>query len=321
MSSINGDGPPVRPKLSTLLGPALTPEATAKLNAAGLEKLLQGYEQGWRRWLAAEHGSRGPAQGTPDKATLERAIPVLRVLVEAKKALEHAEDHLTQRVREQVRGKKSEIRSAHTAHSVAPRDLALLDLGVELPYPPRPSEVEGSRLLVERRYRELGYLDGSQAYNWAPGALPLVACADGKVIATVSIIVNEEVLPLEQVFPAQVAALRAQGLRLAEVGAFASDPESPSKAQTHATMTLVDVALETLRRSSSFDAALLAVHPHHAGFYERRLGAKRLTATPMPHPKVKDAPAVLLMVGKDSTSRAVHQEIELLAGVVAACID
>lgn len=313
-------GPRPTKTLEQLLGPELSPSALVKMNAARMEAILLGYEQGWRRWVAAEHGARGPAPGTPDRATLERGLPALRVLLEARQALERAEDRLATQVRAKVQGRRAELHAQHTAHAAVQTELPVFDLGLSLPYPPSPALVEQARGLVERRYREMGYLGADEPYRWSPGAFPLVALQEGKLVGTLSMIVDQGRLPVEEVFPAEVRALREKGLRLVEVGAFAADPESPSKLQTHSTLTLVDVSVETLRRSSSHDLALIAVHPHHAGFYERRIGAQRVTEEVRGHPKVKDSPAVLLSITRESSSRTMHQEVELVAKFVAACV-
>lgn len=314
-------GPRPAATLHELLGPEVSQSALVKLNAARLEEVLLRHEQGWRRWLAAEHGGRGPANDMPSRATLERAIPVLRAMVEARMALEKVESQLAVQIRSQIQGRRAEVRAAHTAHALVRTDLPVLDLGIGLPFPPDPGQVEEARRLVERRYQEMGYLGRDQSYAWTPGAFPLVALKDDEVVSTLSVIVDAERLPLEEVFPAEVAALRGRGLRVVEVGAFASHPESPSKLQTHSTLTLVDVALESFRRTSNHDLALIAVHPHHAGFYERRIGARRVTSDVRAHPKVEDAPAVLLSVSREASARAMHQEVELVAKIVAACLD
>ncbi len=312
------ESPP--PTLEALLGPELGEKATGRMNASRLEQVVLRLEQGWRRWLAAEHGGRGPAVGTPDRSTLERTIPILRVMIQAKQALEKTEDLLAKQVRKQMQGRGAEMRSAHTAHGVMQANLAIYDLGMELPYPPSPAQVEDARRLVELRYRAAGFLPPGELYTWTEGAIPLVAVKDGKIVSTLSIIKDEGVLPLEQVFPAEVKKLREQGRPLLEVGAFATNPDTADKLQTQATMTLVDLAMEVLRRRDGSDLGLMAVHPHHAGFYARRLGAELLVSEPRPHPKVEGSPAVLLLVTRDRTKRQVAQEVELVAKIVAATL-
>lgn len=114
-------------------------------------------------------------------------------------------------------------------------------------------------------------------YQLLPTTEVLVAVHQGEVIATLSLVRDGPMgLPMESTYPDEVAALREQGLCLAEVSCLAdrrhvrdqagqAGPARPAPATAMRLMSLM--AQCALARG--VNQLLIAVHPRHARFYCR----------------------------------------------------
>ena len=98
-------------------------------------------------------------------------------------------------------------------------------------------------------------------------------------------------LPLDAVYPEELAALRADGRTLMEIGLFADRREHIERS--------IDALLELMRQVFYFGAAMsatdavISVRPRHAGFYTRLLGFEQF-GPGRPHPLVNGETVVLL---------------------------
>ena len=98
-------------------------------------------------------------------------------------------------------------------------------------------------------------------------------------------------LPVDEIYPDEVAALRDDGRRLMEIGLFADRREHIQRS--------VDALLELMRHVCYFGAnfgatdGLIRVQPRHAAFYTRLLGFDQIGAE-KPHPTVEGRSTVLL---------------------------
>ena len=77
-------------------------------------------------------------------------------------------------------------------------------------------------------------------------------------------------LPLDAVYPTELATLRREGRQLSEIGLFADRRESIGRCVT-ALLELNRLAFHYTHRSDA-TSIVIGVHPHHAGFYKRLFG-------------------------------------------------
>jgi len=125
-----------------------------------------------------------------------------------------------------------------------------------------------------------------------PHTAVIIARLGDVVVGTLSAMLdNPGGLPLDAVYPAELAALRREGRRLMELGLFADRREQLSRS--------LGTLLEMMRLATYFGIyndrtdAVIGVHPRHAPFYVRYL-AFNVIGQQSTHPGVKDHPVVLL---------------------------
>ena len=98
----------------------------------------------------------------------------------------------------------------------------------------------------------------------------LIAKRDGQVSFTVTLVRDAEFgLPLDSLFADEVAAMRRDGIKLAEVSCLAArDGAADKKERFEKLVRMISLTLQTARRRG-VDRLLLAVHPRHAKVYQR----------------------------------------------------
>ncbi len=134
----------------------------------------------------------------------------------------------------------------------------------------------------------------------------LVAVRQGQVITTITLVRDGELgLPMESTYPEEVAALRAQGLHLAEVSCLADrrhvrteHATSESKCPAPATAMRLMTLMAQLARARGVNQLLIAVHPRHARFYCRFTAFEPIGGLRSYH-AVCDQPAVALALDID----------------------
>jgi len=144
--------------------------------------------------------------------------------------------------------------------------------------------------LVQRRYSQRGY-DLPLAID-DPSLYTVAAYEHGQLSGTVGVrLDSEQGLCAEDLYAQEVAALRADHLRLCEFTRLAVD----ANALTHTVLaSLFHTAYLYAHRLKGVDAAVIEVNPRHVPFYTRALGFKRIG--PERHNRRVAAPAVLLFV-------------------------
>lgn len=135
-----------------------------------------------------------------------------------------------------------------------------------------------------------------------PRTAVILACLGPLLVGTLSIYSDEnQGLPLDSVYGAEIAALRRSGGTLMEIGMFADRREHMNRS--------ADGLFELMRYAFYFalhmriDNAIIGVHPRHAPFYMRLLGFQRLGAV-RSYPTVKDRAVVLLGLNVRQTMAA-----------------
>ena len=174
------------------------------------------------------------------------------------------------------------------------------------------ADLDAASRLVHECYVRRGYAapsaDGrhTSPYHAAPSTAVFVARASATVVATVSLIADSaRGLPCDLLWPSDLAALRADGGRVAEVSALAVS-EAWRGRGLRALRPLVCAVGVYARDLAGLDTLCVAVHPRHASFYEallqfRRFGA--LTACGA----VNGAPAVGLSLDLAELDRELHE--------------
>lgn len=114
----------------------------------------------------------------------------------------------------------------------------------------------------------------------------------GQVFSTVSLVGDgEHGLPLERIYPTEVAERRAQGLRLGEVSCLA-DRRSDFR-RFFPVFCALNRWMIQFARAQGMDQVLVAVHPKHARFYTRNMGFEVIGGLTN-YPSVCNRPAVAL---------------------------
>lgn len=130
-----------------------------------------------------------------------------------------------------------------------------------------------SQNLVGRRYGQRGLRVGP-VDSPEPNLTTLQAYDGRRLVGTLSIRVDgPDGLAADASFPEEMLVLRAKGRKLCEFTRLAMEIENPSKA---ALAGLFHMAHLTGHRVMGADLLVMEVHPRHAPFYRRMLGAKRL---------------------------------------------
>ena len=183
------------------------------------------------------------------------------------------------------------------------RNLTLTEAEIPLPGDPsvavagfkiRISQLRRGRreagTLVEHKYMDRGY--ETPANKKDPELHTFIAYDEGQLVGTVSVRLDgKRGLAADELYPAEIAGLRAQGFRLCEFTRLAVDRRAASKPVLAGLFHTAYLYAAVIRGSSH---AVIEVNPRHVRFYGRALrfsaiGDARLN-------KRVNAPAVLLYV-------------------------
>jgi hypothetical protein len=141
----------------------------------------------------------------------------------------------------------------------------------------------------------------------------LFAVEGDETIGTITVgLDGPEGMAAEAAFASEVAALREQGLRVAEFTKLAIDPAGSSKRVLGA---LFHVACIVAHRIRGCDVLVMEVNPRHVRYYERNIGAKVIGAER--NNRSVDAPAVLLGI----TFARIWEQIAVAHGLVPGASD
>jgi hypothetical protein len=153
--------------------------------------------------------------------------------------------------------------------------------------------------LVYDCYRAQGWIEESPfrvhttAQAASPGATVLCALVADAVVATLTITRDGAGgLALDPTFARDLERIRASGQRVAELGLLANS------GAPHALERLLAISLDYGLRDT-YSGVVLAVHPAHAGYFERRFGF-RAEGPARRIPELRGAPRVLLYVDRDA---------------------
>lgn len=139
--------------------------------------------------------------------------------------------------------------------------------------------VEAARLVYEG-YRARGILDPHETgvrvtpFLALPTTLIFVALREGRIVGTISVVLDGPAgLPMESIYRDELAALRASGRRIAEVGALCISPGLRGRGIAF----LLNKAMAlSARNFAHVDDLVIAVHPRAEDLYRALLGFERL---------------------------------------------
>lgn len=153
--------------------------------------------------------------------------------------------------------------------------------------------------LVHDNYLRCGYISRQphgikvDPYSLLPGTTAFVAKVEETVVATMSLIADSPVgLPMEAVYPDEIAALRAEGCRVGEVSALA-DRRAAMRRSINVLLELSRLLFLHARSQSELTDLCIAVHPHHVDYYRKLLKFEPLGGLTY-YDAVHGAPAIAL---------------------------
>jgi hypothetical protein len=157
------------------------------------------------------------------------------------------------------------------------------------------SEFEQAYELLAANYRARGYEAPSDKpyrftpFHALPGTVTLVALDHDRVVATLTLVPDTEILglPMESIYGPEVAQLRAAGLRPAEAISLA-DTDLSIREFVQVFKALIKLAMQ-YHAGRGGDSWIITVNPRHSNFYQKVLGfvpmgSKRAYPTVQNHP-------------------------------------
>ncbi|MCO8122514.1 hypothetical protein NHH03_12265 [Stieleria sp. TO1_6] len=128
-----------------------------------------------------------------------------------------------------------------------------------------------------------------QPFHLWPETQLICGMVDGECVATVTLVIDEnDRLPMEELFHAEVQQQRAAGRRMAELSSLAIAPWF-ERSKTEAFAKLTSAAVQ-FARSQGVDQLVATVHPRHAKLYKRLMGFEQFGSI-APHGGVLGKPA------------------------------
>jgi hypothetical protein len=138
-------------------------------------------------------------------------------------------------------------------------------------------DVEDALRLVYNAYRKTGLIQENEyelratKYHLLPTSNIFLARDNGEVLGTLTLVRDGLYgLPMEDIFADEIAQRREQGIRMAEVSCLAD--------AGHGKSHMLAVVVQLMSHMAQFALGngvrelVIAVHPHHMGFYERFAG-------------------------------------------------
>jgi hypothetical protein len=171
--------------------------------------------------------------------------------------------------------------------------------------------------LLASNYRARGYeAPGEKPYRFTsyhalPGTVTLVAVDHGRVVATLTLVPDSDLLglPMESIYGREVARLRRQGFRPAEAICLA-DSGLSIREFVQVFKALIKLAMQYHARRSG-DSWIITVNPRHSNFYQKVLGFVPL-GPQRSYPTVQNHPAeayLLTVASMAANAPQMYQEV------------
>jgi hypothetical protein len=171
--------------------------------------------------------------------------------------------------------------------------------------------------ILAANYRARGYEAPGEkpyrftAYHALPGTATVVAVEHDRVVATFSIVADSELLgfPMESIYSDEIARLRRDGYRPAEVISLA-DQGLGAREFVQVLKAMMKLGIHHGLRHG-VDCWVISVNPRHSGFYRKALGFMPL-GPQRSYPTVRNHPAeahVLTVASLESHAPKVYRDV------------
>jgi hypothetical protein len=181
-----------------------------------------------------------------------------------------------------------------------------------------PEEWEQAFQLVAANYQERGYEAAHKLYRFTPyHTLPdttvFVAKCEGRVVATFTLVADNTLLglPMEAIYGEEIAELRRQGRKMAEVTSLAA-AELGQREFLQVFMALIRL-MKQFHVSRGGDTWVITVNPRHRNFYSKVLGYRPLGPCKA-YAAVGDAPAEAYVLDRDTMRADAPRAYEQIFG-------
>jgi hypothetical protein len=171
-----------------------------------------------------------------------------------------------------------------SAPATEPASVAVPDISrtIRVKIASQRAEFEQAFSLLSAKYRARGYEEPSPKlfrftpFHALPGTITFVAKIEDQVVATLSLVTDNAQLglPMEAIYGEEIADLRAQGRRLAEVTSLADEGLSPREFR-QVFNSLISLAMQ-YHLGQGGDSWVITVNPRHSGYYRKVLGFESL---------------------------------------------
>jgi N-acyl amino acid synthase FeeM len=184
------------------------------------------------------------------------------------------------------------------AHRSAPLPITVsgIERTIEIKIATEWGEWEQAFELVAASYRARGYeVDGTRPFRFTPyhvlpDTVTLIAKHEGRVVATLSLVPDTSMLglPMEGIYGEEIAGLRQEGRKLAEVISLA-DSGLSVREFVQVFKALIKLEMQ-YHASRGGDTWVIAINPRHRSFYQKVMGFVPLGPC-RSYPSVQDHPA------------------------------
>lgn len=194
------------------------------------------------------------------------------------------------------------VMSVEPAECEGISQLSLQEEKFKIRFASTPDRRESASLLVKKMYSWRGYATDEPPQSAEANRITLVASFREQIIGTLTIGFDSPAgLLADQMYKAEVDALRAQGRRVGEFIKLAADRDVHSMRVLAA---LFHLAYIYGRNIHQYTDAVIEVNPRHVGFYRKILGFEQIGPERM-CPRAK-APAVLLALSADYVAEKIR---------------
>ncbi|MEE4235212.1 MAG: hypothetical protein V2I51_00680 [Anderseniella sp.] len=160
---------------------------------------------------------------------------------------------------------------------------------------------KSASMLIEKMYSWRGY--ETDNLNRDPNRITLVAHQENQVAGTITLgLDSDKGLVVDELYKAEIDALRARGRKIAELTKLAVDENAASKSVLAALFHIAFIYAFHIHKFTDF---VIEVNPRHVLFYKRMLGFNLIGEERM-CPRV-GAPAVLLHLDLDYIDRKITE--------------
>lgn len=179
------------------------------------------------------------------------------------------------------------------------KDLAVGQQQFKIRLATSDDRLQSASLLIQKRYAWRGY--DAANINQDPNRITLLAFEQDAIVGTLTLGLDSPVgLSVDDMYKAEVNALRAAGRKVCEITKLAIDESVKSRQVLAALFHIAYIYGRNIHQGTDF---VIEVNPRHVLFYKRMLGFEHYG--PERHCERVGAPAVLLRLELDYAGREI----------------